>query len=110
MSTLNPSEQQDLRTVAEALYSKHLTAHWEMNEELLGVITEMLNNSKTCSTAFDFVLQPGVYINPNDVRKALQRMAKRVLMSGGLDYLYCQKVVSLKSKQAADMAGQGFLP
>ncbi len=109
MSTLSPSEQQDLRTVVEAFYSKALTAHWEMNEELLGVVTNMLNESKTCSTAFDFVPRPGVYLTPNDVKKELQRMAKRVLLGGGLNYWLCNEVVSLKSKQAADLAGQGAL-
>jgi hypothetical protein len=110
MSTLSPSEQQDLRTVVEALYSKHMTAHWEMNEALLGVVTELLKESKICSEAFDLVPRPGVYLNPDDVRKELQRMAKRVLQGGGLNYLYCINVASLKFKQTADMAGQGAVP
>jgi hypothetical protein len=60
MSTLSPTEQQDLRTVVEALFSKHMTAHWEMNEALLGVVTDLLKESKICSNAFDFVPRPGV--------------------------------------------------
>ncbi len=108
MSTLSPAEQQDLRTVAEAFYGKNHTAGWEMNEELLGVVTKMLNESKICSIAFDFVPRPGIYLTPNDVRKELQRMAKRVLLGGGASYAYCEIIVAQNLRPDAEKAGQGI--
>jgi hypothetical protein len=106
MSMLSMAEQQDLRTIVEAFYGKHHTAGWQMNEELLSVVTEMLKESKVCSKAFDFVPRPGIYLSPNDVRKELQRMAKRVLQGGGANYLYCEIFVARNFRTSAESAGQ----
>lgn len=108
MSTLSLSEQQDLRTVVEAFYGKQHTANWEMNEELLGVVTKMLNESKTCSQAFDFVPRPNACFTPKDVLKELARMAKRVLTGGGASYAYCTIFVAQNMRPDAEKAGQAI--
>lgn len=106
---LTLSEQQDLRIVVETIFGRQHTAHWEMNEELFGVVTQMLTASESCSKAMDFVPGPGVYLSPNDVRKELSRMAKRLALRGGASYWICENVVAWKWKQAADAAGQSVL-
>lgn len=106
---LSLTEQQDLRIIVETLFGKQHTAHWQMNEELLGVVTHMLKASESCSKAMDFVPRPDVYLSPNDVRKKLFRMAKRISLRGGASYWICENIVSWKWKQAADAAGQAGL-
>jgi hypothetical protein len=106
MSTLNPSEQEGLRKVVEAFFGKADTAHWEMNEELLKVVTTMINESKSCSQAMDFVPRPGVYLSPKDVQKELARMAKRVLGRGS-SYWVCNVFVARQWKMEAAIAAQG---
>ena len=103
------SEQQYLRIEVETIFGRQYTAHWEMNEELPGVVTKMLNSSKSCSKAMDFVPKPSVYLSPNDIRKELSRMSKRISLRGGASYWICENVVAWKWKQAADVAGQGRL-
>lgn len=104
---LSLSEQQDLRTIAEKFWSPALTAHWEMNDQLLGVVTDMINKNDFCARAMDFVPRPGAYLSPNDVRKELQRIAKRV-QAGGASYVICETFVAWGRKQEADAAGQGL--
>lgn len=106
---LSLSEQQDLRIVVETIFGRQDTAHWEMNEELLGVVTQMLNASESCAKAMDFVPRPGPYLSPNDVKKELLRMAKRITHRGGASYWICENVVAWKWKQAAAVAGQSGL-
>ena len=107
MAELSLEEQESLRTIVEAFYSKSQAATWEMNEAMLNVVTHIIRESRSCSNAFDFVPRPGVYLNPEDVRKELKRMAKRVLRGGGLNYMYCTEVAGLKAKNAAAIAGNG---
>jgi hypothetical protein len=106
--SLSLSEQQDLRIIVEAFYGKHNTASWKMNEELVSVVTKMLNSSKTCSKAFDFVPRPGVYLTPKDVGKELRRMAKRVMQAGGANYALCEIFVARNMRPEAEKAGQGI--
>jgi len=106
---LSLSEQQDLRIVVETIFGRQYTAHWEMNEELPGVVTQMLKSSKSCSKAMDFVPRPSGYLSPNDIRKELSRMAKQIALRGGASYWICENVVAWKWKQASDAAGQGGL-
>jgi hypothetical protein len=106
MSQLSPSDQQNLRIIVEGFFGKANTAHWEMNEELLKVVTQMLQADKSCSNAMDFVPRPGVYISPKDVLKELSRIAKRVL-SGDKSYEICKKAVANKWRTAAEIAAQG---
>ncbi len=107
MSSLSPSEQQDLRKVVEAFFGKTDTANWEMNEELLNVITKMINESKSCSEAMDFVPRPGVYLNPRAVQKELARMAKRVLTRDS-SYWICNVFVAYQWKREAQLAAYGL--
>jgi hypothetical protein len=100
-------EQQNLRIIVEAFFGKQDTAHWEMNEELLDVVTKMIAASKSCSEAMDFVPRPGGYLSPDDVRKELARIAKRVILGGGASYWICENIVAWQWKQTADAAGQG---
>lgn len=105
--SLSLSEQQDLRVIVNKLWGAHLTAHWEMNEELLRVVTDLINESKFCSKAMDLVPRPGVYLAPADVRKELTRIAKRILREGS-SYQICETAVAWSKKQEADAAGQGL--
>lgn len=107
MAPLTLSQQQDLRKVVEAFFGKAGTAHWEMNEELLKVITKMINESKSCSEAMDFVPRPGVYLSPKDVQKELGRMAKRVLTRDS-SYWICNVIVAYQWKMEAEIAAQGI--
>lgn len=107
MSSLNLSEQQNLRKVIEAFFGKVDTAHWEMNDELLKVMTTMINESKSCSEAIDFVPRPGVYLSPKDVQKELARMAKRVLTRDS-SYWICNVFVAYQWKREAQIAAQGL--
>lgn len=105
--SLSESEQQDLRIIAEKMWGKSLTSHWEMNDALLEVVTDMIRKSKFCANAMDFVPRPGVFLSPDDVRKELKRIAKRVL-HGGASYAICESTVAWGKKQEADLAGQGL--
>lgn len=107
MSQLNISDQQNLRTIVEAFFGKSNTAHWEMNDQLLEVVTKMVQADKTCSEAMDFVPRPGMYLTPKDLLKELGKMAKRVL-SGDKSYETCKTAVAYKWRTAADLAAQGL--
>ena len=90
MGPLTLTEQQHLRQIVEAFWGASNTAHWEMNEALLGVVVKMLHEDQNCSKAMDSVPRPGVYLNLDDVRKELERMAKRLLTKGP-SYWICQQ-------------------
>ena len=104
---LTASEQEDLRIIVEGFFGKQHTAAWAMNDDLLGVVTKMIQTEKSCSTAMDFVPRPGVYLKPDDVRKELKRIAQRVILGGGPSYWVCTVVVKYNWLQDADRAGQG---
>lgn len=106
MSQLSLQEQQNLRIIVESFFGKPNTAHWEMNEELLKVITQMIQADQNCSEAMDFVPRPGVYLRPKDVLKELGRMAKRVA-SGDKSYVTCKQAVAAKWRTAAEIAALG---
>ncbi len=104
---LTASEQEDLKTIVDGFFGKHHTTSWTMNDDLLDVVAKMIQTEKSCSIAMDFVPRPGVYLNPNDVRKELKRIAQRVLIGGGPSYWVCSVVVKYNWLQDADRAGQG---
>lgn len=107
MSQLTMTEQQNLRIIVEAFFGKQNTAHWEMNEALLNVITKMMQADQSCSEAMDFVPRPGGYLGPKDVLKELERIAKRIL-SGDKSYVTCKTAVAYKWRTEAEMAAQGL--
>lgn len=107
MSQLTMSEQQSLRIIVEAFFGKPNTAHWEMNEALLNVITRMMQDDQSCSEAMDFVPRPGSYLSPKDVLKELERIAKRV-MSGEKSYETCKTAVAYKWRTEAEIVAQGL--
>lgn len=107
MGPLTLTEQQHLREVVEAFWGPSITAHWEMNEALLQVVTKMINESKMCSLAMDFVPRPGLYLDLNDVKKELERIAKR-LAKHGPPYWLCQQFGAYKWRTEAEMAAQGI--
>lgn len=104
---LTDSEQKDLRTIVEAFWGKVETVNWEMNEELLGVISKMTSEVKSCSKAMDFVPRPGVYLSPSDVRRELQKMAQRVKERGS-SYWVCMLVGVTNWKTEAARVAQGL--
>lgn len=107
MSQLSPSDQQNLRIIVETFFGKSNTAHWDMNEELLVIVTQMLQADKSCSKAMDFVPRPGAYLNPKDVLKEVGKIAKRI-MSGDTTYEICNKTAAIKWRTAAEIAAQGY--
>lgn len=107
MPPLSLSEQNDLRIVVESFFGKAYTAHWEMNEELLKVVTKMIKESEACSEAMDFVPRPRAYLTFMDVKKELERMARSLLARRGASYWVCNLVSTYQWKMEAEIAGQG---
>lgn len=104
---LTHSEQQDLRSIVQSFWGKSETINWEMNEELLAVITKMMSEVQSCSTAMDFVPQPGVYLSPADVRRELRKMARRVKERGS-SYWVCMLMGATTWKTEAARSAQGL--
>lgn len=107
MPNLTLYDQNNLRTVVEYFFGKQNTLHWNMNESLLLLITTMLNESRTCSEAMDFVPRPGVYLSPNDVKKELKRMAERAKNKNN-SYYICNIFVVRQYRTKAELAACGL--
>lgn len=107
MPNLTLCEQNNLRTVVEYFFGKQNTLHWNMSESLLLLITNMLNESKTCSEAMDYVPRPGVYLSPNDVKKELKRMAERAKTKNN-SYYFCNLIVARQYRSKAELAAHGL--
>jgi hypothetical protein len=51
MSTLDQSEQHDLRTTIEGYFGTHIPADWEMNSVVIEFVRHMRAAEQYCSTA-----------------------------------------------------------
>lgn len=102
---LTQEEQDNLRTIAVAFFGEEAST-WMMNDGMLEVITKVLNESRQCSAAMDYVPRPGI-VDRNYLRRQLVQLAKR-LTTRDKDYYICRLAVQRSWRTEAQMVGMGY--
>jgi hypothetical protein len=78
-----------------------------MNRELSQLITQMIREEKTCSSAIDYVPRPNVYLTPGDVLDEIKHIAKRII-GRPVTYALCRDTTAYKWREAAERAAAGL--
>ncbi len=107
MNELTESEQKNLRIVLVHIFGSEATG-WPMNKNTLRATGEMLEGSRRCSDAMDYVPRPAGYTSGvSYLRKQLEDLARRARRHDQV-YEACKRGAKIRWKSTIYNAANGL--
>jgi hypothetical protein len=105
----SPSDQDQMRIVAAAIWGQDLANGWDMNADVANVLSDATNAILNCSAAFSLVPKPPGWV-PGLlylVKYALNLRNYFLAVSGSRTYAACVSGTALNFRSAIEIASAG---
>ncbi|MFD2415575.1 hypothetical protein [Amycolatopsis pigmentata] len=105
----SPSDQDQLRIVAAAIWGQDLANGWDMNTDVANVLSDATHAILTCSAAFSLVPKPPGWVPGITylVKYALNLRNYFLAVSGNRTYAACVSGTALNYRSAMEIASAG---
>lgn len=108
MMALSDTEKTDLRIILEKVFGFQETSHWNMNEQVLEVVSKVAKEAQQCSNAMDYVPRPSYFVGKDFFKKQLRDIARRATSGESEFYDICAKSARYKWRFEIERASQGL--